>query len=191
MRNSIACFLLCVGLSACGPSKPQFTVSGHTLNVAEQNYGKADYFCQSLANGEFMVLLTDFSVCSQIHSDAGAANNKPFHAVDETNLRIIFPSTLLKVPPANTFTVAQVPGDCSLNPNGAEAVAFFSHNDPTSMKYDVNTSANAGSVTVNYNDYNQTAGELKGNFDLTFGSDHVTGSFDALNCNGVVPGTGN
>ncbi len=185
MRIIIASCLL---LAACGPGKTQYTVSGHTLTVAEVNFGKSDYFCQTLANGQFEVVLSDFAVCDQLHQDAG--NKAVFHSTDSTNLRLIFPSTLKKVPPQNDFTVFTA--DCATgNPNGAEAIAIFAHNDPSKMSYDFTRMADSGKVSINAGDYNMTAGELKGHFDLMFDTDHVVGDFDALFCNGLVPGIGN
>lgn len=189
MRKHIAsCVASCCLLAAaCGPGKTQYTVAGKTLTVAEVNFGKADYFCPPLANGQFMVVLSDAPICDQLHQDAG--NKQVFHATDETNLRIMFPSFLKKVPPQNDFAVAQT--DCQINPNAAEAAAFFSHNDMATMHYDLNKIADGTKVSVNYNDYNMTAGTLKGHFELDFGSDHVAGDFDALFCNGLLPGIGN
>jgi hypothetical protein len=166
----------------------------------ETNYGTADRFCGTLANGQYMVVLTDFSLCDQLHGDA--SSRYVFHTMDETNLRLVFPSTLCKTynpnapacasppqmkAPVNSFTVGKT--TCSDTPSGVfQAAAFFAHNTAGAADYDVNALADSGTITVTYPD--QGANELKGTFDLTFGADHITGSYDALYCRGVLPGVG-
>ena len=45
-----------------------------------------------------------------------------------------------------------------------------------------------GAGTITILSYSKTAEHINGNFDLTFGGDHVTGLFDALICEGLTPG---
>jgi hypothetical protein len=169
----------------CGDGKTHITVMGHDLVVAEQNYGTADYFCSNLSNGQFEVIVSDQSVCQQLHADGGA---KPaFHDADENNLRITMPGPMyLKVPPLpNAFDVAP---DVACSGSHSQAVVTFSHNDPAKMAYDVNVQADSG--TVNITNYNKTASELQGNIDVMIAGQHLTASFDAFFCTGIVPGVG-
>lgn len=175
--------LLLSTVTACG-GNPQYTASGHVLEVKDQSYGQADYYCDKLANGQYMVVLTNFDLCGV---DAGM--RELFHgAADETNMRLVFPSmNLKKVPdPNNVFQVGKT--DCANNTTpGTEAIAYFSHSTPGQADYDVNLQADSGTITIVYP---TKTSEITGSFDLMFGSDHVKGTFDALFCHGITPGFG-
>src|SRR5262249_17413217 len=127
----VAAPAILLAASGCGDNKTHINVMGHDLAVAEQNYGVQDpgYFCGNPANGQFEVILTDFSLCDKLHVDGGA---KPaFHDTDSNNMRIVMPGpSYLKVPPfVNQFTVGADP-NCS-GTAGGQAVVYFSHNDPS------------------------------------------------------------
>ena len=134
--------------------------------------------------GQIEVILSDFALCGSL--TAHSMNATVFHSSEETNLRLIFPSTLLKVPPTNSFKVLSSHG-CQDNHNGPEAVAFFSHNPAGANTYDVNLEADSGTITVQY--FAGTADAI-GTFDLTFAGQRLTGSFDALYCKNLVAGLG-
>ncbi len=183
MTSNCRCGLLLL-LAGCGSGFPEVTSAGRTLLVKEQIYGQADYFCGNLANGQFEVLLTDMALCDALKS---GPTSKALHTVEELNLRLIFPSTLTVVPKVNTFKVGTT--DCSGNAApGTQATVYFSHNTAGNTSYDLNLQASSGTVSVT--DYNKTAGALQGSYDVTIGSDHLVGTFDAKLCGGVVPGVG-
>src|SRR5579883_133761 len=184
---------LALFLAGCGGGSSSYTVQGQTLNVVETDFapsGPGSGFCGSLdIRGQFEVLMTDFTACSLIH--AHQPDTMVFHGRPETNLRLIFPSTLTKVPAVNTFVVGKA--DCALgtSANGTQAVAIFSADSgqkrtgsSTTPSYDLlNAIADSGTITVT--GYSMSAGTLDGSFDVTFGSDHLSGPFHALVCNGL------
>ena len=179
-----------LALIACG-SQTTYTVSGRTLTVLETNFGLADYYCNTLAQDEVMVVMSDFALCGEVH--AGKASREIFHSTDETNLRIVFPADgWLRVPPTTTFTVGK--SDCSSgNAPGTQATAWFSHAPLGMADYDVNVNATSGTVSVTYPTGYPKETQLSGSFDMMFGSDHVAGSFAAGFCSGtpgIAPGFG-
>jgi hypothetical protein len=184
--------LALLAVAGCGKKADSYTVNGQTLVVNSTNYGQDSYFCNNLANGQYEIVISDFALCDELAMDAG--NRKVFHSMDETNIRIIFPS-FLKVPPnVNSFNVANDPG-CFIqggnNPNGAEAVFVFSHQTGSNAKYDAEVQADSGTITVTSSpDMIKNFSEIKGTFDVMIGGSHLTGNFDALNCKGVVAGVG-
>lgn len=187
MRTTILSSLLslCLCLAACSGGD-QIKVGGKSLSVQDSTYSVADYYCGTLANGQYIVLLTDFLLCDAVHQNL--TNREIFHgSIEETNLRLIFPSTLKKNPAINTFKVGQ--SNCiDTNTEGTQAIAYFSHNGEAQATYDLNLMADSGTISVTYRDANVS--ELVGSFDLMFGADHAKGDFKALFCNTEALGTG-
>jgi hypothetical protein len=183
MRNPLALLVLLVA-AGCAPKEPTYTVMDRTLTVKEQNYGQAQgiRYCDNLANGQYLLLLSDFQLCGFIHADAGA---KSFHTGDATNLRIVFPS-MLKVT-TNEFKVGTSNCKDTTAP-GTEAVAWFSHNDPDTGRYDLDAQADSGTITITSTpEQIKQSNTMKGTFDLSFGGAKVSGPFDAAFCSGIHP----
>ncbi len=183
--SGIAVLFLIVG---CGPKTPSISIGGNSLSVVEQNFGKGDYFCPALANGEFMVVLSDSHLCDGLKVDGGS--NAAFHGpTDEANLRIVFPSTLTVVPKINTFTVGTANDSCSMTAgNDTSAIVVYSHNTGGQPKYDTQTYAISGSVEVD--DYNAMSGTLTGKINVMIAGSGLQTDFNATACNGIVPGVG-
>ena len=185
--------LLAVAAAGCGPDFPTYTVQGQKLIQMEANYstwtGAAPSYCGTLDNrGQFEVVLSDSAICGQVHAKAN--NRTVFHSSAETNMRLVFPTFLMKNADGsfktNKFTVGTT--DCkTTNPSGATAVAYFSHNATGSSTYDLNVQADSGSVSVTAYDGQSS---LKGTFDLMFAGEHVTGAFDTVFCMGLDPSYG-
>jgi hypothetical protein len=66
-------------------------------------------------------------------------------------------------------------------PSSKQALGFYQKDGADCLKT-VSASATGGKVTVT-----QTGATIAGTFDLTFGSDHVTGSFSAPRCSSFDP----
>jgi hypothetical protein len=183
--SGIAFLLLVVG---CGPKTPSISIGSNTLSIVEQNFGKGDYFCPALANGEFMVVLSDSHLCDGLKVDGGAKN--AFHGpTDEANLRIVFPSMLTVVPKINMFTVGTANDSCSMTAgNATSAVVVYSHNTGGQAKYDQQVYAISGNVEVD--DYNAMSGTLTGKIDVMISGSQLQTDFNATACNGIVPGVG-
>ena len=191
---SLAFFSLASG---CASDPPSITVGGQKLVYAGQAFGQvfgAPLYCDTLdSRGQFEVLITDFALCDTLKPMA--SNQTIFHSGDETNLRLVFSSYLKRVPKTSVLTVGKTQ-DCKNAPMGlATATAFFNHN--TGNTYDVHNEADSGTITVTDFDGMSDAGgnqvsvsEIKGSFDLMFGSDHAVGSFDALFCKNLSAGLG-
>lgn len=199
MRPLAPALFLALAAAGCGSGPTGYTVSGRTLLVKEQNFSAAGggAFCSNLATDQFQIVLSSAQICDQLAPDAGntdGQNKKVIHSNDLTLLRLILPgASFIKVPPfVNEFKVGKsgVPDKCSdpKIPDDTQVVAWFSHNDPTTMKYDVNVAADSGKVVVQT--YDKDARRLKGTFDLTFPDGKVVGAFDAYLCTGLVPGIG-
>ena len=178
---------LAVALASGCDSPTEIKVAGRTLVVAETSYGGTDYFCEPLANGQYLVVLSDFALCAQVRG--GMNSRQIFHTTTETNLRLVFPSkNLTKIPVANRFTVGT--SDCKTNTApGTQALATFSHATTGNADYDLDVPASSGTITLLYPDAGAT--QIKGSYDLTFGGDHVSGSFVANRCDGIATGFGN
>lgn len=188
-------------LAACGNSAKTVTVKGKTLTVLEAAYGTSGSpsssagltpFCQPLAAGQFEVIITDFVMCEQTKQKPTPVDNRTlFHSTESASLRMIFPSALKKNSDGsfmtNTFQVGSQTTSFCRNQSGGTAAAFFAHNSAGQSSFDVNEEANGGSISVT--SYTMGAA-MQGTFDLTFGSDHVTGSFDALYCSGLTAAYG-
>jgi hypothetical protein len=207
-------FCLVALLAGCGNNSTTYTVGGHTLTVAAQAYTIASaepFFCDTLDfRGQFGVYLTDFDLCGMVRQHKNATTI--FHEQDETNLRLVFPSTLVKVaqctmgatsnlcntdttktcntvndcPRVPTFHVGAT--DCSTM-HGPQAVAWFAHDSGAHGQgsgvppYDFIAQADGGTITVT--SFDQNSGAVQGSFDLTFGADHIAGGFNAVNCAGL------
>ena len=194
---SLASLSLASLAAGCSADPPSITVAAQKLVYVGQGFGQvfgAPLFCDTLdSRGQFEVLITDFDLCSTLKPMAN--NQTLFHSGAETNLRLVFSSYLKRVPKTNTFTVGKT-ADCKNAPAGAaNATAFFSHN--TTNTYDLHDEADSGTITVNEFDGmsdgsgNQVSvSEMKGSFNLMFGSDNAIGSFDALFCKNLSPGLG-
>jgi hypothetical protein len=189
---SFAALAALAALSACGSSTSAITVAGKSLSVVEVSYGKSGTpadsamqipFCSPLVNSQFEVIFTDFPLCQQTRMKVG--NTTLFHSSDEANMRLIFPTMLLKNTDGsfktNTFNVGSTTGCTKLS--GQPATAFFAHATKGVAAYDVNLEASAGSISVTAYDGQS---DLQGTYDLTFGNDRVTGSFEATYCSGLA-----
>ncbi len=185
---ALALVSLSLGAAGCGNSATSITISGQTLNVAATSYGQDSRFCDNLANGQYQVILTDFGLCSELQTDAG--NAQIFHSMTETNLRIIFPS-FLKVPPnVNSFQVGRT-NNCTHSDGPVEAMVVFEHQTGNSPKYDLEVEADSGTITVTSSpDEIKNLSEMKGSYDVMIAGSHLTGSFDAILCKGIVAGVG-
>ncbi|MSP60569.1 MAG: hypothetical protein EXR72_09565 [Myxococcales bacterium] len=194
MRNPIAFLVLVAATAAgCGEKPPELTVMGQSLILKETDYGRGDYFCPNLANGQFEVILSDYDVCSKLHEfnlpmEVGKANKAAFHNSDNTNMRIIFPSALLVT--SRKWVVGR--NDCVSNAApGTEASVFFSHNVGMNHKYDLNVSADSGTITVTSTEKSEKDNnEVTGTYDIIIAGTHLSGAFKALYCSGVVPKIG-
>lgn len=178
---SIVALGLALGAAGCN-NNPTYTVGGRTLEVVAQNFGRADYYCPNLANGQFLVILSSFGLCE---ATPGANARQVLHAATETNMRLVFPKLgLTKIPPTHKFTVGK--SDCrTFADPGTEALAYFSHHEEGQAEYVLNKQA-TGTITVEWPDPDpDKAVIVKGSFDLSFDGEKVTGSFEAPYCNGI------
>ena len=187
MRKPLSAALLSLLLFAgCGKGGTVISVGGHDLLVKETNYGQADYFCNNLANGQYEVVISDFTLCGDLHVDAG--NRTTFHSSDETNIRIIFPS-FLKVT-GNSFTVGHSDCNNSADPN-TEAVFIFEHNSAGSAKYDYSAQADSGTIVITSTaDSVKKDSQISGTYDVMIAGAHLTGPITALFCAPLIPGLG-
>jgi hypothetical protein len=194
---SLSLALLSLAAAGCGKSPVVYTVAGKTLTVAEVTIGRSGQgtpnlmtYCQPLATSQYEVVISDNPVCQPVMRKT--ANGTVFHAGDQANMRLIFPTSLMFNGngsfKTNTFTVGSSK-DCTQQLSGsATAAAIFAHNATANMKYDTVVDADSGTISVT--GYNGTGGamgmpgtSLQGNFDLMFGADHITGTFDGTVCN--------
>lgn len=177
--------LLCV--AGCGKAGNIVTVNGHDLVVKEQDYGVINpgYFCDSLANGQYEVVLSDKTLCGDLHTDAG---NPSFHgAVETSNIRMVFPS-FLKVT-GNSFQVGK--SDCSTNAPGTEALFVFQHSPAGATKYDYTVQADSGTINISSTATSvMKDSEIDGTYDVMIAGAHLTGTIKALYCAPLVPGIG-
>ena len=181
-----------VWVPGCGDNVTAYSVQGKTLTVMEQTYGLSGpggapvLYCQPLdQRGQYQVFIADVGLCSQFKNKT--TNTTVFHSSDETNMRLIFPSSFIKNPNGtfkpNPFAVGKT-GLCKQNVSGGSAVAVFAHNTAGQGIYDVQIEADTGTITVT--DFSSIMSNIKGTFDLTFGADHITGVFDAFPCTGGI-----
>lgn len=190
MRSSLFSTVSVCGMAAvlgCSDGNQSFSLMGKTLTVKDQNYGQTnEQYCENLAIGQFEVVFTDFPLCGELTTDAG--NRTIFHTREETNLRLIFPSGPVVNPRTREFKVGSTNRCTDSATDGTQATAFFSHNAMGATEYDLNAEANDGKITVT--DYDAATGRLVGKFDLKFGGDSLSGTFDAPFCRGIAPGLG-
>jgi hypothetical protein len=187
-----AALALLLAAAGCGPKETVYSVMGINLKLAEQSHGQGDYFCETLTNGQFQVVLSDFAVCDPLKTfapmESQKANLMVFHGGDGANMRIIFPSQL-KITQQN-WKVAANPA-CKDNAAGAEAVVFFSKNSGGASKYETEVQADSGTITVtSTKDQWMATRELTGKFDVTIAGSKLSGSFAAPFCDRIVPGIG-
>lgn len=176
--SSVVLFL---SLAACS-SLPKVTVAGKTLSISETDFGMGTYFCGNLENGQYLVIMTDFGLYSELQ--AGDSQQLIFHGYEETNLQLVFPQDISKAQSASTFTVGYT--NCvDQSGDGVEAMAYFNHNSARQATYDVHNQATLGTITARYRE--ASAKELDGSFDLMFGTDHARGSFTALYVTAITP----
>ncbi len=182
-----------LALPACGPSYPQVTVQGHLLQIMDQSYGTTgggSGYCGALdSRGQYQLVISDIpSLCSSI--PATKPDNKTiFHSSENNVLRIVMSNqvdVIKKNPPTSVLKVANT-YNCTSNRDGAQAVAFFSHNPAGGIAYDVNVEADSGTISINYF---ESPANMTGSFDLTFAGEHVTGSINATLCPTLAPGLG-
>jgi hypothetical protein len=151
-------------------------VLGHAL-VARDGVGVT--FPNAGIPNLFVVLGDRVPLCTLLQ---GAATGTPatFEVASLTSLEIEVIDQRSRSVNAGTFPVVTT----SQNPPML-ASAFFSVTD-SACALPVNQTATAGSVTVS-----SVQPTVIGTYDLTFGSDHITGSFDVANCNNVdIQGSG-
>ncbi len=152
------------------------TVSGHALVARD---GVAVAFPNAAIPHLFVVLGDRSPLCTLLQ---GAATGTPatLEVASLTSLELeVFDQRSRSVNPG-TFPVVTTSQNPPLLASG-----FFSETD-SACALPVNQTATAGSVTVATLEPTVT-----GTYDLTFGSDHITGSFDVANCSNVdIEGSG-
>jgi hypothetical protein len=160
------------------PGSVTAVVSGHSLSVSD---GIAVSDPGSAIPHVFVVLGSRTSLCPLLQgasSSEGAANqvanltDLEFHLYDQRS-NAVAPGTF-PVPQADAGAQSQL-----------EADVLFSALDANCGMV-VNQWATSGTVTLS-----SLQPSVLGTYDLVFGTDHVTGSFDVSECTGVnVQGTG-
>jgi hypothetical protein len=150
---------------ACGSSDSvSGTVQGNSMTAQD-----AVYISQTQSAGGNSFFVTDVVIfnfggaCSRAMADI-PANKDPPNAAG------------LSLFVAGTGTIA--PGSFSVGSSGTQTVgASFSKTDANCQSL-VNATATAGSITFSTINANQAVGT----FNLSFGTDSLTGSFNASNC---------
>lgn len=159
---------LCVGvgvltMAACGGSGA--TVNGTLLGKTVVAKDAMSY----VSNGETQVVIADFAgVCGEVSKNEIKANSNV----------ISFGLGGTPLAQGAVYSFGGITGFL----DSAQFAEFDSKCGTPAGE-----SATAGTVTLT----SASASEVDGQFDLTFGSDHVTGQFNAPNCAGAVnPPTG-
>jgi hypothetical protein len=162
---------------------PGVTIAGHSLVDAD---GVAVAAPGSAIPHVFAILGSRNNLCSLLQGASGssAAGNQ---VANLTSLEFhLYDSRTSTVSPgAFPVPVGGTMGGGMTGPSQLEADVVFSVLGPACDMV-VHQWASAGTVTVT-----SLQPTLSGSYDLTFGADHVTGSFDVNYCDGVhVQGTG-
>jgi len=169
MRSyAMAALVLLAGCGSAGSVSG--TVSGNALS-AKDGFGNS----AAVEGGRTVtILLGDQSgLC-----DAARSNKEPkgltFLLISLSDATVNGTSVTLSTPSAGDYNVASAQNAMQ----GKNAVASFSKSDASCRG--TSLFANSGTVTVKSID--ATTGKASGTFDLTFQSDHLTGSFEVDGC---------
>jgi hypothetical protein len=147
-------------------------VAGDAINV-EANASGLDF------NGKSTdVLITSFSgACAKQAANAGVANGRLlFFGLAVTDSA----GNASPVTATGDYTIAKAP-----LPNNAKVAQAFYEKDGADCLKATNLDAASGKITVT--NPGAGGGTLEGTFDLTFGSEHITGSFSAPRCASFNP----
>lgn len=168
----VACGMVgCVAV-ACGgsPASASGSVGGVSVQAADALFGVPG----GSTNGTVLAITSFGGACSKVTTS--------------TNFK--GPATALAIELIQNGGPVTSPGtfpELSSAPQGSTSVFAGSFDSWDATCMNTNTQITGGTVTISA----VSASSLAGSFDLTFGNDHVTGSFSAPNCAGLATsGTG-
>ena len=162
-----------LALLAAGCGGGGFGLEGYNLVVADTGYYSTpdNAFCEAMTNNQVMIQLVDYSpICG-----SGDARDP---AKDHTQIDLIF-SLGAQSNTANPYMVQKI--NCTTGP-AAPALVRYRHFPAGSDNPDFDAQADSG--TIKFTNFDLTGtNPAKGTFDVMFGKNHISGSFESVACN--------
>jgi len=172
---------LAVLLVGCGPSQ-SFNINGYSLPVRDQLFltRPQGYFCTGFAPDQLQFQLADYA--PSCYLDQGNASAYDPNR-DHTRMDIVVALSANPTYGNGTHPPFTFDNTADCTNGGADSLATFYHfpAGPIGGQPDMTIQADSGSIRIfSYDMTFKTA--TTGDFTLTFGSNTITGTLNALNC---------